>query len=563
MFCKNCGTEIKEGVKFCPRCGKAVDAAGAPEAGQEAGGSVQSRWQQTVPEQKPHKSRSKLRIIIPVTAVVVVAALVAGGVAFSKTNFFRARFSSPESYYRYVESENIKNAENALKNMADNSNELTAVDVSMTLEDAGIMLFGAGLYDGEDALKGVNDLRLQMSVGKDGDISGQEYILYSQDARLLGISVTEDAANGDMYIQIPELSSSYLMMDAGSQAAMDVTPLVTQPLPSQAMPELLSLYAGIALDYATEVSRENTALTVDGITEDAILLTVDFDSDRLTQLVINCLETMQEDENLKELILWGLKMSGYEAYVRYGGTETAETMYDYYLQSIQELLTGLRDGDYLLTATASMNVWVNSEGRIIGRSMSVSDEGETVQLFSYQTASQKGAYATEAVIGDAGSSDYIMLKGGGTIENDLADGVFYVDMGGYEGFEVEVTDYDVKRDGEGYVNGTFAFSTDSEPELAGFGFEITLASDAGKQDTSMSLKSSGVPILTVHTSASKSTYVPKLPDTDGAPVYDIADSEALNQYVQELDAQALEDTLSKNEFLKFLMDYANYLQDYY
>ena len=92
MFCKNCGTEIKEGVKFCPRCGKAVDAAGAPEAGQEAGGSVQSRWQQTVPEQKPHKSRSKLRIIIPVTAVVVVAALVAGGVAFSKTNFFPGPF---------------------------------------------------------------------------------------------------------------------------------------------------------------------------------------------------------------------------------------------------------------------------------------------------------------------------------------------------------------------------------------------------------------------------------------------------------------------------------------
>jgi len=26
MFCKNCGNEINEGIKFCPNCGNAIEA---------------------------------------------------------------------------------------------------------------------------------------------------------------------------------------------------------------------------------------------------------------------------------------------------------------------------------------------------------------------------------------------------------------------------------------------------------------------------------------------------------------------------------------------------------
>ncbi len=34
-FCRNCGSEIAEGGKFCPSCGIPVEAAAAPETRQE------------------------------------------------------------------------------------------------------------------------------------------------------------------------------------------------------------------------------------------------------------------------------------------------------------------------------------------------------------------------------------------------------------------------------------------------------------------------------------------------------------------------------------------------
>jgi len=34
MFCEKCGKELREGVKFCPGCGKVIEDAGANIGGQ-------------------------------------------------------------------------------------------------------------------------------------------------------------------------------------------------------------------------------------------------------------------------------------------------------------------------------------------------------------------------------------------------------------------------------------------------------------------------------------------------------------------------------------------------
>ena len=45
MFCKNCGKQIEDGVKFCPECGTANEPAGASakQGGSDAGGSVNKK----------------------------------------------------------------------------------------------------------------------------------------------------------------------------------------------------------------------------------------------------------------------------------------------------------------------------------------------------------------------------------------------------------------------------------------------------------------------------------------------------------------------------------------
>ena len=54
MFCKNCGTQLKEGAKFCPKCGTPVTPMpGAGQAGPGAG--PQPPYQQPGGGQSPHQ----------------------------------------------------------------------------------------------------------------------------------------------------------------------------------------------------------------------------------------------------------------------------------------------------------------------------------------------------------------------------------------------------------------------------------------------------------------------------------------------------------------------------
>ena len=35
MYCKNCGKEIPDGVKFCPKCGEAIDSISITQTNKE------------------------------------------------------------------------------------------------------------------------------------------------------------------------------------------------------------------------------------------------------------------------------------------------------------------------------------------------------------------------------------------------------------------------------------------------------------------------------------------------------------------------------------------------
>lgn len=89
MFCKNCGTQLKEGAKFCPKCGTPVTPMpGAGQAGPGAG--PQPPYQQPGGGQPPHQGpaagkASKIpifaigAIVILVVAVILIFRACAGG----------------------------------------------------------------------------------------------------------------------------------------------------------------------------------------------------------------------------------------------------------------------------------------------------------------------------------------------------------------------------------------------------------------------------------------------------------------------------------------------------
>ena len=52
MFCRNCGSEIQKGEKFCPRCGTPAAAPGADTYGQKTGQSA-GGWGRAQTENTP------------------------------------------------------------------------------------------------------------------------------------------------------------------------------------------------------------------------------------------------------------------------------------------------------------------------------------------------------------------------------------------------------------------------------------------------------------------------------------------------------------------------------
>ena len=163
MFCRNCGSEMKDGTKFCPRCG--TPAAAQSSSAQDMGGQdpgtygtgqqgqpsgEQNQWtaqpgqpaggpQQWRGEPPRKKKGSKKKVIIPVAAAAVVAAAGIGVFAFTQSNFFQSKFSSPEEYYRSVEEAYIDKEMDALSN-AVSGEEINEITASVQLEDAGVAM---------------------------------------------------------------------------------------------------------------------------------------------------------------------------------------------------------------------------------------------------------------------------------------------------------------------------------------------------------------------------------------------------------------------------------------
>ena len=568
MFCKNCGTKINDNSKFCPRCGKPVGAPAAQPGQTQAADGGQSQWQDPnqpwqwentgtqTPPQKPR--RSKLKVIIPVVAGVTVVALGIGGFAFSRTNFFRSRFSSPSSYYRYVEARSIETAAKRLGNVLERSARMTSLDMNLSLGNAAMAMMGVAGYDEEDALAAISDLQIKTRTGQDGDLWGQEVLLYSGDTYLTSINMVTDHTDGETFVQFPELSSSYLSYSADEMQDMGMTPESLTGIYNMPdvglMINLFNRYSSLILEFTDNVSREKDSVTVDGITQDALLLTVELDSRQMNDLAAAYVDTIKTDDEFREYMTWCFDLLGgyYSSYSYDGGYTSSEDLYEDFIDELESGLDasgGSMDGQ----GSLSMEVWVDSDGEVIGRSLSVTVDGETMELLHYLTVKDREAYAAEVVLGEP-DDEYIggiRILGQGTIDKDLADGVFYVESNGMEVCEIEVTDYDVAKAKEGYTDGTFAFSTQTEPELAGYGLQVTVASEDDSLGTSIAVLSNDVDMVTANITAGSDSYTPKLPGSE--TVYDAVDPLELEMYEEECDFDGFYDALSQNKFLEYYL----------
>ncbi len=585
MFCRNCGSEIQKGEKFCPRCGTPAAAPGADTYGQETGqsaggwGRAQTEntpetqgagpnsarggyqesgvnaegYQQAGPYagQPPHrKKKIGKKVIIPVAAVVVVAAAGIGAFAFTQSNFFRSKVSSPEEYYRSVEEAYIEKELDALSNAA-SRDDLNEISASIELEDAGVAMLGLTGYISEAETDALGDLEIRMTTGQEDGAAGALVSLYSGDESVISANTVVDEENGDMYLQFPELSESYIQLSPYAETG-DFGALLTLSSPPglSDITDILPKYLDVMLDHAVDVEREDTELTVGDITQDATLLTVTTKGQELKDMAVELMEMMQTDEDLKDLLV---ELGDYMAAPYPYAEDDGQQFYEEFMDELTITLENAREEDIPDSAALEMEVWVDGDGNIIGRTFTVSDDGDRQEFYRSYMAEKDGAYAYELSFGDISNDDYITLEGDGTKDGKLADGDFRIMYMGEEMAQIQMTDYDVELGEKGYLNGSFHISSDADPSIAGYGLQIDLRSDENTEEAALSLTGNDVPVATLNLSfASGDSYKPAIPE--GETVYDSEDERDMEAYQDEINLDSLETQMRSNAFLSWIMD---------
>lgn len=552
MFCRNCGTELKEGANFCPRCG-------APVRNRQQTGTQQNV---RMPAGKQKRFGGRKKIVVPVVTAAAVLVVAVGSFAVARTNFFRSRFSSPKDYYRSVEQAYIDRYTERLDRMSESASDGRSVTMDVTLEEAGLALLGIGGYSSQAAVDGLNDLEIRIQSGEKGGLLGMDAGLYSSDGgRLISANAVLDSDSEELYLQVPELSSGYMLMDSDAFNDMGIQSVSDMAETSGNIEDLsaiISTYTEVMLDYTTDVERENTSVSAGGIEQDAILLDVSVSGNQLRDMALDICKTMKEDENLEKYIIYFgdymslVNQAQYGSY--YADTYGGSYSYDVFVEELDRMIDSLEEEGVDKSAELEMKVWVDKSGEIIGRDVSASNQSGSWQLFRSLRTENDGEYAYELSFGDTQDEygEYFLLEGNGTERNGLADGNFILETAGQTVGQIEVTGYDTKAAEDGLLNGTFKMTSDADPSLYGYGLEITISSEEDSVTESISVLSNDVAIATLNLeNRADSDYTPSLPGD--AEIYNMMDEDDMMKYEQSMDVQRLEENLGSNSFLAMLL----------
>lgn len=453
----------------------------------------------------------------------------------------------PETWDTYLE--------NYKKSAAGSKSNMT-----LKVEDTGRALIGA--------LMGGTDVSWLQSISLDSNISikdGVEAIVSSvllNDNKLCDFNVYMDLANMMEYIQIPELSDSYMKAPVSSDSEenseeaqqflntyMTTLSDLTSVLPdSKTLSTLLDRYGNIIIDSFEEGSSVEESVSVDGISEECTAYEGIISEKTAYTIVEKVLTTAKDDEEIKALFdQWSDDASN------------EENQYKDFQNLITDALDDMNRDDEGSTDNEafSSKVWVNGDGKIVGRQFGITDGTDTTPVFTWKAPSEgeDSALLLELAADDSSFT----FTGSGKTADGLLNGDYILAVNGTETVDINVENLETKPAKAGYYNGTFNISfpaaeTDSSDSeagesteddtdtsatdmLAGFGAVIKLTSDAGADTSTLDLTvtTSGAALATLSITGSYGEGV-EIPDFASLDkTYDATDDEAMTEYLTEIN----------------------------
>lgn len=472
------------------------------------------------------------------TVVLSSSMILAGGTnVFAAGSYQETAKASLDSLVSSVTGAVDDYAQNMDKAFAGSTGKMT-----LTVEDTGKVILGT-LLSQED-MSWLQDLTMDMKVSvKDGTEAIASTILLN-DQKLCDLNIYEDLSEMKQYIQIPEVSDAYLMLDPTNgadettqefmQGYMSTLSDITSVMPDgETVSILLDRYGSLVLNNMEEGTATEETLSVEGIGEDCTVYEGVVTDDSARSMIEEILTTAKDDEEIKGLFdLWN----------------QGEDQYASYQSGIDDLLNDLKSAeseDSESTESFSEKLWVNSEDKVVGREVGINDGTDYQPVFTLKTPSEDGQ---TALLLEFGADDsYITLTGTGSSTDGLWNGDYILAVDHTEAMDIGVTDLELKPEKSGYYNGTFTVSfpeaqTDDEDAdvtgmLSGFSAVLKMDSDAAAETSSMELSvlTSGIRLGTLSLTGGygEGAEVPDL--TNPGTVYAVDNDEEMTEYVKNAD----------------------------
>lgn len=445
-------------------------------------------------------------------------------------------------------------------------------DMSLKLEDSGRSLLG---FIAPFDVSWMNDITLSTtSTFADGQTGTLMKVLLN-DNLVCTLEYYLDPETQDIYMRIPELSDKYLKTNlkeaTEQQTATIEEDIENADIPADAdslasayseslslsaslmsdlsasMPEatvvetLLDKYGSMLFDNLTEVDGSQATLTAGDISQECTVYEGQISAADAIKTGTDILEAAKSDEDIKKFLdSWSEKLSD------------GENLYDSFTESIDTGLDALKntDTDDSDESYISTRIWVDENGRIAGREISLHENDTDTPVLTWQMPENGSEFGYLLSFTPDDESDYV-LSGSGQIDGDKLNGTYEFSTGGTVLSVIEVKDYDTASIKEGYLNGNYTVTfpaddteDDSLAMLENFALVLDLSSEKTSGSVALSVESAGSTLgtLSITSGAGETVDIPDLASLKD--VCDVSNDEDMNDYAATLDFTSIMENLS-------------------
>lgn len=484
------------------------------------------------------KNKKVIGLVSILLATLLVIGIAGAANARKIANVVKEKTSSPVEYYHYVEK---KNRDDALKTM---DTSYTSYRDTMTKQEDLQQKLTCQIELG-DTLKalasgyGIESASIITDGKSEGAVLTNHSVLQinGKDAANVNVYMDYDAKEG--YIQIPELSSSYLSLSSTLQEAETAIPSANlyamagdagKYLPeSEQLQNFVTTYSDIIMKNLDQVEQSEETVTAGDVSAEYTKLAVTCNEADMKKLSKELLEKLKDDQTVKEFIE-NIDQNAYTSFQ------------DGVVDGLKELET-VSTGDGKL----EMIVYVDKDAKIVGRTITV-DAGDGENFGFKMLQPSKGGKTGYLLQFSADGMDYVTLTGNMEEKSGKLSGDFSLSMDESlnpgdgsilsmtDLIKISVSDLDQKAlEKDGALKGSMELSSEQVTAVAGYKLRVDMDSTKEQINNKIVVLVGSDEFVKIQLTSGKGEDPGVVRPGDDAKVYDLSNEIELETYISEMD----------------------------